>query len=216
MQQSLVVYNNVYYFLCLSQTSSTIGKNNLIFYCTFFSRLPQGEQKSSGRDKNVGRRRVFPWIQAQNTDNRHPDGSGRLLQNVWQVWNGGHRRLQVWSLTQFYSVDFSQSRIGIRVYCWQTDNQGVHQLFSRCPGAFEPSIANVVLEVMHKSRILEGRCVISKSPSCVWDGDLGVAERNVKEKHFSDKGSLIWHSSIILFAKGKLRKIELVVTPGIL
>ena len=36
-------------------------------------------------------------------------------------------KLQVWSLTQFYSVDFSQSTIGL-VRFQQTHNQGLRQL----------------------------------------------------------------------------------------
>ena len=37
---------------------------------------------------------------------------------------------QVWSLTQLYSVEFSQSRIGEKKVCFQqTHNQGLHQLF---------------------------------------------------------------------------------------
>ena len=39
---------------------------------------------------------------------------------------------QVWSPTQFYSVDFSKSRIDKnrkRVHFQQTHNQGLHQLF---------------------------------------------------------------------------------------
>ena len=36
---------------------------------------------------------------------------------------------QVWSLSQFYSVDFSQSRIsGEKVHFQQTHNQGLRQL----------------------------------------------------------------------------------------
>ena len=47
----------------------------------------------------------------------------------------GTRRLllllsQVWSLTQFYSVDFSKSRIGVKkVRFQQTYNQGLRQLY---------------------------------------------------------------------------------------
>ena len=37
---------------------------------------------------------------------------------------------QVWSLTPLYSVDFSQSRIGVtKVRFQQTHNLGLHQLF---------------------------------------------------------------------------------------
>ena len=39
------------------------------------------------------------------------------------------RFFQVWPLTQFYSVDFSKSRIGVKkVRFQQTHNQGLRQL----------------------------------------------------------------------------------------
>ena len=42
---------------------------------------------------------------------------------------GGQSVGQVWSLTQFYSVDFSQSRVSVRkVRFQQTHNQGLRQL----------------------------------------------------------------------------------------
>ena len=44
------------------------------------------------------------------------------------VQGGGE--VQVWSLTQFYSVDYSHSRISVeKVRFQQTLNQGLHQLF---------------------------------------------------------------------------------------
>ena len=89
----------------------------------------------------------------------------------------------------------------------------MRQLFSRCPGAFKPSTANVVPEVMHESRILEGSCVSSKNLSFVCDGDDRVAGRNAKEKHFPDKGSLICPSGklMIFFYK---KETKLVARPG--
>ena len=47
---------------------------------------------------------------------------------IW--WNCSYPSLpQVWSLTQFYSFDFSQSRIGVKkVHFQQTHNQGLRQL----------------------------------------------------------------------------------------
>ena len=42
---------------------------------------------------------------------------------------------QVWSLNQFYSVEFSQSRISVKkVRFQQAHNQGLRQLSARCPG----------------------------------------------------------------------------------
>ena len=42
--------------------------------------------------------------------------------------------MQVWSLTQFYSVDFYQSRIGVKkVRFQQTPNQGLRQLLLTVP-----------------------------------------------------------------------------------
>ena len=41
---------------------------------------------------------------------------------------------QVWSLSQFYSVDFSQSRISVKkVRFQQTHNQGLRKLFLMMP-----------------------------------------------------------------------------------
>ena len=74
---------------------------------------------------------------------------------------------QVRSLTQFYSVNFSQSRISVNV---KTHNQGLRQLFLRCPGPSTlltcPSVS-VVSAAAQKVRLraLEGRSVSSKSPS---------------------------------------------------
>ena len=41
----------------------------------------------------------------------------------------GHTRHKVWSLTQFYSVDFSKSRIGKKVRFQQMRKQGLCRLF---------------------------------------------------------------------------------------
>ena len=56
------------------------------------------------------------------------------------------RRHQVWSLTQFYSVDFSQSRISGKQVCFQqTHNQGL--------------FASVVLDgVLGPSRLARHTC----------------------------------------------------------
>ena len=45
------------------------------------------------------------------------------IQAVFVKWD------QVWSLTQLYSVDFSQSRISVKKCFQQTHNQGLRQLF---------------------------------------------------------------------------------------
>ena len=95
---------------------------------------------------------------------------------------------QVWSLTQFYSVDISKSRIGVKKCgfnkltikvcvscCW------------RCPGTSAPSAPHLTVSLYlcsyrsntrGESRALEGRRLSSKSPSRVQDGDGGVAGRN--------------------------------------
>ena len=49
---------------------------------------------------------------------------GHILETV------GEEMMQVWSETQFCSVDFSKSRIGVKkVRFQQTHNQCLHQLF---------------------------------------------------------------------------------------
>ena len=75
------------------------------------------------------------------------------------------------SLTQFYSVDFSQSRIGVKKcvfnkrtikvcvsYCW------------RCPGTSAPITAHLTMSLY-----------LCSSGSNPWDGDEGVAGRNYRE-----------------------------------
>ena len=50
------------------------------------------------------------------------------MKNLGDSWPTGGLD-QVWSLTQFYSVVFSKSRIGVKkVRCQQTHNQGLRQL----------------------------------------------------------------------------------------
>ena len=89
-----------------------------------------------------------------------------------------------------------------------------------CPGTSTPSSAHQTVSLYlcnsesnarGKSRALEGRCVSSKNPSRVRDGDEGVAGRNRREKHIPAEGSLICPQANQLFCtKRKQKKIELV------
>ena len=99
---------------------------------------------------------------------------------------------QVWSLTQFYSVDFSKSRMVVKkcVFNKRTIKVCVSCCW-RCPGTSAPSAAHLTVSLYlcssgsnarGESRALEGRRVSSKSPSRVRDGDEGVAGRNVRER----------------------------------
>ena len=98
---------------------------------------------------------------------------------------------QVWSLTQFYSVDFSKSKIKVNKFvfnkrtikvcvscCWQ------------CPGTSAPNAPHLMVSLFlcssrskerGQSRALEARRVSSKSPTKVRDRDKGVAVRNRRE-----------------------------------
>ena len=89
--------------------------------------------------------------------------------------------IQVWSLTQFYSVDSSQSRIGVNkcVFFKRTFKVCV-SCCCRCPGTSAPSAAHLAVSLYlcsfgsnarGESRAREGRRVSSKSPSRVRDGD---------------------------------------------
>ena len=92
---------------------------------------------------------------------------------------------QIWSLTQFCSVDFLQSRIVVKkcVFKKRTINVCVSCCW-RCPGNSATSAAHLIVSWFlcssgsngqGKSRAFEGRRVSSKSPSSVRDGDKGVA-----------------------------------------
>ena len=100
-------------------------------------------------------------------------------------------RSRVWPLTQFYSVDFSKSRIGVKkcVFNKRTIKVCVIRSWWR-PGTSVPSATNLLVSLFFsssksntrgESRAREGRRVSSKSPSRVRDGDEGVAGRNRRE-----------------------------------
>ena len=66
-----------------------------------------------------------------------PEGNGevtvdRFLQSVGS---------QVWSLTQFYSVHLSQSRIGVKKCVFYRHT--IKCCFRECPGTSRPSLANL-------------------------------------------------------------------------
>ena len=69
---------------------------------------------------------------------------------------------------------------------------------------------------MHEARVLEGRCVSSKSPSRVRDRDERVAGRDYRKWCFPDEGSLICPpgKSMIFYKKETRKMIELVARPG--
>ena len=82
---------------------------------------------------------------------------------------------QVWSLTQFYSVDFSKSRIDVKkcVFNKRTIKVCVSCCW-RCPGTSAPSAPHLTVSLylcssgsnaQGESRAREGRHVSSKSPS---------------------------------------------------
>ena len=116
------------------------------------------------------------------------------------------------SLTQFYSVDFSQSRIGVKKCVF--NKRTVKVCLSccwRCPGTSPLARNNwrcpcisVVPEATHEA---------SQGPlkgAVVRDGDEGVARRNEREKCFPDEGSLICPRD---FSQKRNKKIELVTRP---
>ena len=84
---------------------------------------------------------------------------------------------QVWSLTQFYSVDFSRSRIGVKKCVFNKRTIKVRvSCFLRCPGTFVPSAAHLTVSLYFcssgsntrgEARAREGCHVSSKSPSRV-------------------------------------------------
>ena len=89
-------------------------------------------------------------------------------------------RLQrVWSLPQFYSVDFSQSRIGVKKYVFNQHTIKVCvTCFWRCLGTSVPSAAHLTVSLYLCSsgsnargewRALEGRCVSLKALQGVRD-----------------------------------------------
>ena len=132
----------------------------------------------------------------------------------------------VWSQSQFYSVDFSQSRIIVKkcVFNKRTIKVCVSWCW-RCPGTSASSAAHVSVSLYlcssgsnarGESRALEGRCVSSKSPSKVRDRDQGVAWRNERKRIvFPDEGSLIWPTGKSMhFYKKETEKNELVSRPG--
>ena len=107
----------------------------------------------------------------------------------------------------------------------QTHNQGLHQLFLRCPWTSAPRTAHLTVSLYlcsfgsnarGESRALEGHSVSSKSPSKVLGRDKGVAGRNKREKHFPEERSLICPpgKSMIFFQKRKQKFFRLVARPS--
>ena len=105
------------------------------------------------------------------------------------MWKPGSVADQVWSLTQLYSVDFLQSRIGVK-NCRFQQSRFVSAVFDgvlgyprlarhtgRCP------CISAVMEAkqMASQGPLNGGWVNSKGLSWVIDGDEGVAGRNGRE-----------------------------------
>ena len=98
---------------------------------------------------------------------------------------------QVWSLTQSYSVDSSQSRISVKKCVFSKRTIKVYiSCFWQCPGTSAPSATHPLVTLylcssgsnaQGESRALERCRVRSKSPSRVQDGDEGVAGRNGRE-----------------------------------
>ena len=59
---------------------------------------------------------------------------------------------QVWSLTQFYSVDFSQSRIDVKKCAFSNTQARFASAILRCPGTFAPSAAHLAVSLPPTSR----------------------------------------------------------------
>ena len=108
---------------------------------------------------------------------------------------------QVWSLTQFYSVDFCTV---IRDWCKQVCFQQTNQLRFfvscnwRCPATFALCVTHLTLSLIFCSPgsnkkdelwTLEGSRVSSISPSRVQDWGQGVAGRNGRQKYLPNEGS---------------------------
>ena len=100
--------------------------------------------------------------------------------------------LQVWLLTQLYSVDFLQSWISGKkcVFNKRTIKVCVSWRLTVSLDLCAPSATHLTVSLYlcssvsnarGESRALEGRCVSSKSLSRVRDGDEGVAGRNGRE-----------------------------------
>ena len=116
---------------------------------------------------------------------------GSWVGGASQAWPVPSGEFQVWSLTQFYSVDISKSRIGVKkcVINKRTIKVCVSCCW-RCPGTSAHSAEHLMVSLYLCSsgsnargelRAREGRRVSSKSPSRVRDGDEGVAGRNGRE-----------------------------------
>ena len=123
--------------------------------------------------------------------------SNRRIFQLWKcllVWqNYLPPDPQFWSLTQFYSVDFSKSRIRVKkcIFDKRTIKVGVSCSW-RHPGTSAPSAAHLTVSLFlcgsginawGELRALEGHQVSSKSPSRVRDGGetrelLGGTEEN--------------------------------------
>ena len=118
-------------------------------------------------------------------------------------------KFKVWSLPQFYSVDFSKSRIGGKKCMFNKLTIKVCvDCFWRVPGTCLPSVmVSLILgssgsNARAKSRAIEGYTQL-KNPSRVQVEDEGVAGRNGRPKYFPNEGSLIRPASksIIFYKK---------------
>ena len=132
---------------------------------------------------------------------------------------------QVWPLTQLYSVDFSQSRIGVKkcVFNKRTIKVCVSFLWG-CLGTFSTTAAHLTRPCIlacsgsnaeGESRVLEGRHVSSKTPSRVRDGgDEGVAWRKEREYSFLDEDDwFALQANQRFLTKRKQNETELVARP---
>ena len=101
---------------------------------------------------------------------------------------------------RFFSVDFSQSRIGVTkcVFNKRTIKVCI-SYFWHCPGTSASIASHLTMSLFlcssgsnaqGESRALEGRRVSSRGPSRVWDGDQGVAGRNIREPFSPEWGDI--------------------------
>ena len=107
-----------------------------------------------------------------------------LVTGIVDMWPDYLRYCQVWSLTQFYSVDFSKSRINVKrcVFNKRTIKVCVSCCWW-CPGTSAPSEAHLTVSLYLSSSRSNAR-----RKSRVKDGDEGVTGSNGREIYLPNKG----------------------------
>ena len=127
---------------------------------------------------DVGRRDVFDESEVCEEKREHVFVGGRSELGLAVL------STQVWSLTQFYSVDFSQSGTGVKsAFPANAQSRFASAVLDGVLGPPRLETAHLMVPIYLCSsgsnaqgelRAIEGRCVSSKSPSRVQDGNEGV------------------------------------------